>query len=177
MTNLLRGATAVLLATIAFPASAQWLTHPTPNLPRTADGKPNLAAPAPRGADGHPDLSGHWSGRSAAFKVPDDALTAQSKALLREREETYFRDRPSFQCQPSGPESMPFSRRIIQTPSLIIEQGALFEGSCKMIKMNAGANKPKIETRDAQPLDTSSMKSIAADSKPAEIPKVSSVAS
>jgi hypothetical protein len=119
MTNLLRGATAVLLATIAFPASAQWLTHPTPNLPRTADGKPNLAAPAPRGADGHPDLSGHWSGRSAAFKVPDDALTAQSKALLREREETYFRDRPSFQCQPSGPESMPFSRRIIQTPSLI----------------------------------------------------------
>ena len=65
----------------------------------------------------------------------------------------------------------------IQTPSLIIEQGALFEGSCKMIKMNAGANKPKIEARDVQPLDTSSMKSIAADSKPAEIPKVSSVAS
>ena len=67
----------------------------------------------------------------------------------------------------------------IQTPSLVIEQGALFEGSCKMIKMNAGASKPKIEGRDAQPLDTSSMKSIAADSnsKPAEIPKVSSVAS
>ena len=65
----------------------------------------------------------------------------------------------------------------IQTPSLIIEQGALFEGSCKMIKMNAGANKPKIEAREVQPLDTSSMKPIAADSKPAEIPKVSSVAS
>ncbi|HZE64956.1 MAG TPA: polymer-forming cytoskeletal protein [Pyrinomonadaceae bacterium] len=67
----------------------------------------------------------------------------------------------------------------IQTPSLVIEQGALFEGSCKMIKMNAGASKPKIEGRDVQPLDTSSMKSIAADSssKPAEIPKVSSVAS
>jgi cytoskeletal protein CcmA (bactofilin family) len=67
----------------------------------------------------------------------------------------------------------------IQTPSLIIEQGALFEGSSKMIKMNAGLNKPKIEGRDVQPLDTSSMKSIAADSasKPAEISKVSSVAS
>jgi len=67
----------------------------------------------------------------------------------------------------------------IQTPSLVIEQGALFEGSCKMIKMNAGASKPKIEGRDVQPLDTSSMKSIAADSssKPTEIPKVSSVAS
>ena len=67
----------------------------------------------------------------------------------------------------------------IQTPSLIIEQGALFEGSCKMIKMSAGATKPKMEGRDVQPLDTSSMKSIAADSasKPAEMPKVSSVAS
>src|SRR5712691_4382387 len=30
----------------------------------------------------------------------------------------------------------------IQTASLVIEQGALFEGSCKMIKMNAGAAKP-----------------------------------
>ena len=70
----------------------------------------------------------------------------------------------------------------IQTPSLIIEQGALFEGSSKMIKMNAGANKPKMEGRDVQPLDTSSMKSITADSasKPAEIsnvPRASSVAS
>ena len=67
----------------------------------------------------------------------------------------------------------------IQTPSLIIEQGALFEGSSKMIKMSAGLNKPKMEGRDVQPLDTSNMKSIAADSasKPAEISKVSSVAS
>src|SRR5882762_5343914 len=67
----------------------------------------------------------------------------------------------------------------IQTPSLVIEQGALFEGSCKMIKMSAGANKPKIEGRDVQPLDTSSMKSIAADSSSdsAKIASVSSVAS
>ena len=67
----------------------------------------------------------------------------------------------------------------IQTPSLVIEQGALFEGSCKMIKMNAGAAKTKIEGRDVQSLHTSSMKPIAADSnsKPAEIAKVSSVSS
>jgi cytoskeletal protein CcmA (bactofilin family) len=75
----------------------------------------------------------------------------------------------------------------IQTASLVIEQGALFEGSSKMIKVNTGATKPKVEGRDVQPLDTSSMKSIAADStksvaadstsKPAEVPKVSSVAS
>ena len=34
--------------------------HPTPNVPRLADGKPNLQAPAPRTADGRPDLSGIW---------------------------------------------------------------------------------------------------------------------
>ena len=68
----------------------------------------------------------------------------------------------------------------IQTTSLVIEQGALFEGSCKMIKMNASASKPKVNGRDVQPLDTSSMKSISADSSTdsnAAIANVSSVAS
>src|SRR5690349_18881433 len=41
-------------------ASAQWLKYPTPGVPRTADGKPNLSAPAPRTADGKPDFSGIW---------------------------------------------------------------------------------------------------------------------
>jgi hypothetical protein len=41
-------------------AQGQWLNFPTPGTPRTADGKPNLAAPAPRAADGKPDLSGVW---------------------------------------------------------------------------------------------------------------------
>ena len=39
---------------------AQWLKLPTPGIPRLADGKPNLAAPAPRTADGKPDFSGLW---------------------------------------------------------------------------------------------------------------------
>ena len=119
MTNVLTGVMAVLLAAVAIPANAQWLKHPTPNIPRTADGKPNLAAPAPRGADGHPDLSGPWTGRLAVIRVPDEALTAESKALIREREENYFKDRPAFQCQPTGPETVAGWRRIIQTPSLI----------------------------------------------------------
>jgi hypothetical protein len=51
---------------VAAPADAQWLKQPTPNIPRTADGKPDLAAPPPRVADGHPDLSGVWTNRGAA---------------------------------------------------------------------------------------------------------------
>ena len=107
------------LLAVATPSEAQWLTRPTPNVPRTASGAPDLAAPAPRGADGHPDLSGPWMGRAAPIRVPDGALTAESKALIREREETYFRDRPSFQCLPSGPEAIAGWRRFVQTPTLI----------------------------------------------------------
>src|SRR4249920_330891 len=91
------------LVAAALPAHAQWLKHPTPNIPRTPTGKPDLAAPAPRGADGHPDLSGPWTGRSAAFRVPDEALTDKSRALIYEREENYLKDRLYFQCQFSGP--------------------------------------------------------------------------
>ena len=36
------------------------MNHPTPGLPHTADGKPNLAAPVPRTPDGKPDLPGLW---------------------------------------------------------------------------------------------------------------------
>jgi cytoskeletal protein CcmA (bactofilin family) len=68
----------------------------------------------------------------------------------------------------------------IQTASLMIEPGALFEGTCKMIKMSA--EKSKSNGRDDQPLDTSSMKPIKTDSKEpstpsTEIKSASSVAS
>jgi len=45
------------LMVIAADAPAQWLNLPTPGIPRTADGKPDLNAPAPRTADGKPNLT------------------------------------------------------------------------------------------------------------------------
>ena len=69
----------------------------------------------------------------------------------------------------------------IQTPSLIIEQGAVFEGSCKMLQMSAAADKNKKEAAKKgidEPLDTTKMQPISADGpKPTSIPSVSSVAS
>ena len=52
----------IFIMTIALAASvsAQWFNYPTAGLPRTRDGKPNLAAPTPKTADGKPDLSGSW---------------------------------------------------------------------------------------------------------------------
>ncbi|HJT28346.1 MAG TPA: polymer-forming cytoskeletal protein [Pyrinomonadaceae bacterium] len=66
----------------------------------------------------------------------------------------------------------------IQTPSLIIEQGAIFEGSCKMLQMSQAADKAKSNMKKEEPLDTSRMKPIPADAaKPADIPAATSVVS
>jgi hypothetical protein len=48
------------IAALASPASSQWPSYPTTNVPRNADGTPNLGAPAPRTTDGKPDLTGLW---------------------------------------------------------------------------------------------------------------------
>jgi len=112
---------AVTLMVWAIPASAQWLDRATPGVPRTPDGKPNLAAPAPRGPNGKIDFSGIWNG-----PVPEtdpDPANAQPwiNELVLQRQREYHRTRPSYQCLPSGPEADRFAgwKRIIQTPTAI----------------------------------------------------------
>jgi cytoskeletal protein CcmA (bactofilin family) len=49
----------------------------------------------------------------------------------------------------------------IQTPSLVIEQGAVFEGSCKMVQLKAAAA-PKVERKE-NVLDASRLDAIKVD--------------
>jgi hypothetical protein len=115
---------AVLL--MALPVAAQWLNYPTPGIPRNADGKPNLAAPAPRTADGKPDLSGFW--RTAASKYTQN-ITADLKpgdiqpwaqAASQQAMDDKGKNGTGVWCLPPGPR-IPFSQgfKIVQTPKLI----------------------------------------------------------
>ena len=62
---------AALVCVAAAAPAAQWLKQPTAGIPRTADGKADLSAPAPRMRDGKPDLSGLW--QPAAILIGDIA--------------------------------------------------------------------------------------------------------
>ena len=52
-------------AHVSEPVAAQWLNYPTAGVPRAADGRVNMTAPAPRLTNGRPDLSGLWIGEPA----------------------------------------------------------------------------------------------------------------
>jgi hypothetical protein len=78
-----RSVSAIILATLlAFGVqlSAQWPNYRVPGVPRTADGKPNLSAPAPRAPDGKPDLTGIWEN----FRKPDQSVKSVNAAFFNE---------------------------------------------------------------------------------------------
>src|SRR5579871_1496676 len=116
----------ILLAVIFIvPAAAQWLNLPTPGIPRTPDGKPNLHAPAPRMPDGKPDLSGLWrtdAAGTAETGKAEDAIKAQpwAVALWKKRKETLGRDAPSVLCLPTGVEIDDDVGKIVQTSNLLL---------------------------------------------------------
>ena len=100
-------AVVVSLVPGACPADAQWLNHPTPDIPRTSDGKPNFAAPAPRGGDGHPDFSGVWTVTQTfppLIGVPLEALTAESRRFFTSGKKTCSGIAPSFDVSRMGPK-------------------------------------------------------------------------
>jgi cytoskeletal protein CcmA (bactofilin family) len=63
----------------------------------------------------------------------------------------------------------------IQTPSLVIEQGAVFEGSCKMVQMSAAATTSAKVDEKSQNIGMQPIRPEAP--KPTTLPNVSSVAS
>src|SRR5262245_37730907 len=75
------GLGAVVFAALASPALAQWPDYPTPNVPRNADGTPNMKAPTPRTKEGHPDFTGLWEiylNSIAAAPPPGQASPSRS---------------------------------------------------------------------------------------------------
>jgi hypothetical protein len=117
--RLLLAALALIVSTM--PASAQWLDRKWPGIPRTADGKPNLTAPAPRTPDGKPDLTGVWNGPVPELLLDPADAQPWMNDLVRQRQQEYHKARPSYQCLPSGPEADRFAgwKRILQTPASI----------------------------------------------------------
>jgi hypothetical protein len=97
---------------------AQWLNYPTPGIPRTPDGKPNLSAPAPRTADGKPDLSGLWRLDERPAENPMAAIKAEPRAkhLANKHRDEFAKNSPALLCLPLGPQVNLPVRKVVQTP-------------------------------------------------------------
>jgi hypothetical protein len=126
-------AIAAIITALSAPLGAQWLNHPTPGIPRTPDGKPNLAAPTPRTPDRKPDLSGAWTkispkySRNVAADLKPGEIQPWAEALVRQREENLQRDYMNVMCVPLGPgysvagdSTGAEMLKIVQTPTLIL---------------------------------------------------------
>jgi hypothetical protein len=140
----------LVLALFALPAlgAAQWLHYPTADVPKAADGKPNLTAPAPRLADGKPDFSGIWltarknpcnpasfiqcgleiGGSPLALDLGVDVpggLPYQSWAaeMTKQRAASNSKDDPHVRCLPDNPPrpwGMPHMTKAVHTPKLLV---------------------------------------------------------
>ena len=150
-----KAATAAVLFLLSGVAMAQWPRHPTPNVPKTRSGEPNLEAPAPRTADGRPDLSGLWERFGPGGINPDfDALQSPdggppaatfwnlgagfrnglpfrplAAQLRAERMSNNQKNNPDALCLPMGLMQLhlhPQPRKIVQTPDVIV---IMYEGN------------------------------------------------
>ena len=134
---------AAVLSILSAPLRAQWLHYPTPRVPKTSNGAPNLAAPTPRTADGKPDFSGIWDternrpcppGGCADMEVPQEFVNIGwslksglpyqpwARELVKQRMEQQGKDDPTSHCLPGGIVKLhttPLFRKIIQVPGLV----------------------------------------------------------
>jgi hypothetical protein len=137
---LVKAATIVaVIVGLSAPVAAQWLNYPTPGIPRLADGKPNLSAPASRTADGKPDLSGVWAAECAIYdgnpcfvrslffdlakdlKPGDVEMTPWAAGISAQREGRDHVDDPYGFCMPPGVPRIDFGGgpfKVLQTPGV-----------------------------------------------------------
>jgi hypothetical protein len=116
----------LLLLSAATMLPAQWLKIKTPGIPRKADGKPDLEAPAPRMPDGKPDLSGLWGTEDNTYvlNVTSDLKPAEilswAQETYKKRLDALDRDTPATHCLPGGPtEILGSEYRIIQNTNVM----------------------------------------------------------
>jgi len=126
------------------PLTAQWINYPTAGVPRTPDGKPDLAAACPRMADGKPDLSGLWIMETKRQGNPEfPGCEAVSDAfvnigaglkgglpyqpwaadLVKQRRTEQRVNDPMSRCLPIGPirlHTWNGPRKMVQAPGLLI---------------------------------------------------------
>ena len=117
-------------ASVLVPLRAQWPNHPTPGLPRTPDGRPDLSAAAPRSWDGKPDLSGVWRFKQGSYNVyvtsvlKPDEIRPWAASIYKQREEEFRKDSDGITCLPPGPKAgiagLGFPMKIVQTPYLVV---------------------------------------------------------
>lgn len=111
---------------------AQWLKLADKSIPRTADGKPNLAAPAPRKLDGKPDLAGVWivpgpkylQNLAADLKPGDVPMQPWAAALTKERSTgAHAAEESDANCLPQGVPKInvtPVPFKIVQNQDEVI---------------------------------------------------------
>src|SRR5438552_4060836 len=121
---MLRTMCAVIGLALLAPLQAQWPSAPTPGIPRTADGKPNLTAPAPRSPDGKPDLSGIWQSTVPRFNIAGGLKKGETvpfqpwaQELFKERTANNAKDDPGARCLPTG---LPM-RATLATPMKFVQ--------------------------------------------------------
>jgi hypothetical protein len=165
---------AVVVALSGASVLAQWPKHPTPDVPRTPAGAPDLDAPPPRTADGKPDFSGLWRGAGGlgaaaanAKPAPDSPpvagfrnvgqnlkggqlpLTPEGAALLKERVAGDSKDNPEAHCLPMGIVQLHTQgapRRYVHTPRALY---ILYEAS--MERREIFIDGRTVPTNDPQP--------------------------
>jgi hypothetical protein len=142
----------LFVAVLGLPRAgfSQWLHYPTAEVPRKADGTPNLAAPAPQLPDEKPDFSGIWH---AARRLPCDAEASRfipcgieiggspqalnfgvdmpgglpyqpwAGELVKQRTADGHIDDPHVRCLPDNPPrtwTMPHLTKAVHTPKLLV---------------------------------------------------------